>query len=360
MTNDMEETLTFEEIVDRALVRLLDGEPPGRILAAYPKHAPELAPMLQSAAALATVPAFDPTPAQRAQAMRRMLDQVETSAAGAGAAGRGGIMSIFNPFRGRPLAFQGVAIAGALVLFGGLGLGASAAAGNTPQPVRSLFGISSTSTIRVELEGTIVTIEPSTSTLTISVNGDIRAVIVTGDTELTSGGDLIALGDFRAGQVVEVKGALRPDNSIVATRVHLEDGDDDDNGTPVPETPDPTADDHEGDGDDDDGVDDDGDDGADHDEGDVDDGDQDDGDDNDNDDGEDNDHDDGDVDDFDDGPGGEDDDGNVEDNSGPGSSSDDDSGDGGRERGDDDHEDGRSSGLGERDDGSDSGGGGGD
>jgi len=259
----MDDRLTFEEIVDRALERLLGGEDVSGILASYPGHASELAPVLRSAETLVSMPAYEAAPAPRAEAMRRMLDQVEASAVGTGSGG--GIMSIFRSLRGRPLAFQGAAIGGALVLFGALGLGASAATGNAPEPVRDFLGISSSSTIRVELEGTIVSVEPSASTLTVSAGGDMRTVVVTGDTELSRSGNAIALTDLAAGQQVEVKGALQPDNSIVATRVQVEDG----NGglpTVAPSTPGvsaPTAvstfddrgggDDDDGDGDDDHG-----------------------------------------------------------------------------------------------------------
>jgi len=266
--SEMEQDQRLEDIVDSAVERLLDGEPIEAILASHPEHAGVLAPVLTSAEFLVSVPAYDAAPAQRAQAMRRMLDQVEISALGAGVVGTGsggGIMSIFKSFRGRPLAFQGAAVAGALVLFGALGLGASAATGNAPEPVRELLGISSNSTIRIELEGTIVTVEPSTSTLTVSANGDVRTVIVTGNTELSRGGDAIALGDLTAGHRVEVNGALQPDNSIIATRVHLED--DDNNGfpnvapsTPGADAPTPAFDDDDGDDRDDDRDDDRGDD----------------------------------------------------------------------------------------------------
>jgi hypothetical protein len=257
----MEQHQRLEDIVDAAVERLLGGEPVEAILASHPEHAADLARVLRSAELVVSLPAYDAAPAQRAQAMRLMLDQVEASALGHGAVGTGsggGIMSILKSFRGRPLAFQGAAVAGALVLFGALGLGASAATGNAPEPVREFLGISN-STIRIELEGTIVTVEPSTSTLTVSASGDIRTVTVTGDTELSRGGDAIALGDFAAGQQVEVKGSLQPDNSILATRVHLEDGDDDDGRFPTagPSTPGvdvpgavPTFDDHDDDDDD--------------------------------------------------------------------------------------------------------------
>jgi len=242
-------------------------------------------------------------------------------------------MSIFKSFRGRPLAFQGAAVAGALVLFGALGLGASAATGNAPEPVREFLGISSNSTIRIELEGTIVTVEPSTSTLTVSANGDVRTVIVTGNTELSRGGDTIALGDLAAGQRVEVKGALQPDNSIIATRVHLEDGDDDGfpnvaPSTPGADAPTPAGDDDDDHGDDrDDDFDDDrsgpdgGDDGHDDD---SDDGTDDDGFDDDSSGPASGDDDDDAFDDDNSGPGAGDDDDLDDDNSGPGSSGDDD------------------------------------
>jgi hypothetical protein len=220
----MEDKLAFSDILDRAVNRLLDGEPVAGILAAYPDRAAELASLLGPADALAAVPAFE-APAQRAQAMRRMFGQLEATATGAGAVemGGGGLMSIFKSFRGRPLAFQAAAAAGALVLFGALGLGASAATGNGPAPVREFFGISSASAIRVEFTGTIVSIEPSTSTLVVSANGDMRTVVVTDGTEITRSGQALTLGDLAAGQLVEVKGTLEADNKIAATRLHLED-----------------------------------------------------------------------------------------------------------------------------------------
>ena len=244
----MDEQRTFEELVDRAVERLLDGEAVEAILASYPAHAAGLAPVLQSAGLLMTAPRSHANAAGRTKAMRRMLDQLE--ATGVGTRSGGGIMSIFKSFRGRPLAFQGLAAASALVVFGALGLGASAATGTTPEPVRDLLGIASNSTIHVEFTGTIVSVEPGAGTLTVSANGDIRTVTVNDSTDLADSGDAITLNDLAAGQTVEVEGTLQPDNSIIAAKVHIEDPDD----APPAATPGvnvptaaPTFDDHGGD-----------------------------------------------------------------------------------------------------------------
>jgi hypothetical protein len=189
--------------------------------------------------------------------MRRMFDEVGAAAVGAAAVGTGfgGLMSIVNAFRGRPLAFQAAAAAGALVLFGALGLGASAATGNGPAPVREFFGISSSSAIRVEFLGTIVSIEPATNTLVVSANGDMRTVIVGDHTEITGSGQALTLDDLSAGQLVEVKGTLQSDNTIAATRLHLEDAGAEPTvpAVDVPTAPAavPTTDDRDDDGDDD-------------------------------------------------------------------------------------------------------------
>lgn len=229
----MDEQLTFDELVDRAVERLLDGEPVDAIVASYPAHAADLAPVLRSADLLMTTPRSPASAAGRMKAMRRMFDQVE--ATDVGMRSGGGIMAIFRSFRGRPLAFQGLAAAGALVLFGALGLGASAATGTTPAPVRDLLRISSNSVIHVEFTGTVVSVEPAAGTLTVSANGDIRTVVVTAGTEVSDSGDPIVLDDIAAGQTVEVEGALQPDNSIVASKVHVEDDDE------TPEASTPTA-----------------------------------------------------------------------------------------------------------------------
>ena len=129
----------------------------------------------------------------------------------------------------RPASLRTAAVAGSIALVGVLGIGAAAATGNAPEPVRQLFGASS-SALRVEFEGVIVAIDANARTVDVDVAGDVRTVLVVDTTELSRGGDAILLEQFAVGDPVEVKGALQIDDTIIASRVHLEDdfADDDD------------------------------------------------------------------------------------------------------------------------------------
>ncbi len=209
----------FPEILDECIARMLGGATIDEIAAAFPSHASELRAALQGAQALLQTQAPVPASAARAAAMRQMLGVVEADGATLGS-NRGGVaMGWLSWFKMRPPAARFAAAGMAAVIVGGLGMGAAAATGNAPEPVRSFFGVSSV--IRVEFAGAIVSI--GGTTLQIDANGDVRMVVVNGNTELSRGGDDILLGDLAPGDVVEVKGTLQADNSVVATRVHIED-----------------------------------------------------------------------------------------------------------------------------------------
>jgi hypothetical protein len=254
----------IEEILNEAIERLLGGEPLHDILASYPDEAAMLAPALHEAQILLragiTVP---PLTEARVDARERMLADLEASRAragefqrtpataaavattGAGAvAARPARPNWFSALIRRPASLRTAAVAGSIALVGVLGIGAAAATGNAPEPVRQFFGASS-SALRVEFEGMIVAIEPRARTLEVDVAGDVRTVRVTDTTELSDGGDAIAFEQLVVGDFVEVKGALQIDDTIIASRVHREDGiDDNPDGTPTADQPNdtPTAD----------------------------------------------------------------------------------------------------------------------
>jgi hypothetical protein len=139
---------TLDEIIDECIERIARGEPLDEVLLAYPQHGPDLLPLLRAASAMLGASARVTSPAASPVALQRMIAALEGArAAGAPAAPRFGWLS---SFRGRPSAYQGAALAGALLLFGALGLGGAAATGNAPEPVRAFFGVSSTSVIQVD------------------------------------------------------------------------------------------------------------------------------------------------------------------------------------------------------------------
>jgi hypothetical protein len=162
---------------------------------------------------------------QGTTALAAMMSELETARMNEKT---GGIAEALAGWWKRPVMRTGVAVTAAVLVLSGAGLGAAAATGN--EPVRNLLGISSSSTIKVEFEGTVVSVNGSV--LAVSANGDIRTVVIDAGTDLTRGGDrALSSGDIVAGQFVEVHGRLQADNSILATRFHLEDGDDGPGGT---------------------------------------------------------------------------------------------------------------------------------
>jgi Cu/Ag efflux protein CusF len=123
------------------------------------------------------------------------------------------------------VAFQAAVLAGGIALFGALGVGAAAATGTAPEPVRTIFRLTSSSPNSIEFTGVITGIDLDTGTLEVDEGGEVRTVRVTASTKFLRGGDAIGLDDLKAGNGVEVKGTRQADHSILAKRVHLKGAD---------------------------------------------------------------------------------------------------------------------------------------
>ncbi len=124
----------FEDVLNECIERIAGGESPADVLRAFPAHAPRLQPMLDAARLLSTAPVGEAAPQARAAAQQQMLAAVHAARSGAPAAG------MFSSLWKQP-AFRAAAVAGGIALFGAAGVGASAATGTAPAPVREFFGI---------------------------------------------------------------------------------------------------------------------------------------------------------------------------------------------------------------------------
>lgn len=235
-----------DEILSACIDRLIAGASLEDVLAGQPEQlAATLGPALRDAQALlrSNVP-VSPENAAREAARERMLTQLDAARAKANEfqdapavagvetavahAQREARPAWLAAFMRRPASFRAAAVAGSVAVFGVLGVGAAAATGNAPEPVRELFRSSATSGLRIEFDGVIIAADPVAATFIVQVGDDRRFVQVVDATELSRGGDAIAFGDFAVGNFVEVKGTLQPDDAIIASRVHLDGGDDDD------------------------------------------------------------------------------------------------------------------------------------
>lgn len=157
-------------------------------------------------------------PSEGAAAFAAMTNQLEKARMSEQS---GGLAEAVAAWWKRPMMRTGAAVTAAVLVLGGAGLGVAAATGN--EPVRNFLGISSSSTIKVELTGTVVSVNGPV--IEVNANGDVRSVVIDGNTDLKGDNDaLLALDDIAPGQLVEVHGRLQPDNSILATRFHLQDG----------------------------------------------------------------------------------------------------------------------------------------
>jgi hypothetical protein len=76
----------------------------------------------------------------------------------------------------------------------------------------------------VEFRGTVQSVNAPDLTV------DGRLVHTDSATEIKSHGDTIAVGGIVVGSTVEVKGTQMPDGSVLAQRIHVEDGNNDDDG----------------------------------------------------------------------------------------------------------------------------------
>ena len=170
-------------------------------------------------------------PSDSSGALAAMLNQVEKSRM---SEQTGGMWAAVAGWWKRPALRTGAAVTAVVLVLGGASLGAAAATGN--EPARNLLGISSSSTIKVEFTGTVVSVNGPV--VEVSANGDIRVVIIDENTDLKGDDDTpLPLDGILAGQVVEVHGRLQADNSILATRFELEDDSNTIGGTPTAGVP---------------------------------------------------------------------------------------------------------------------------
>ncbi len=208
----------FQEVVDQCIERMFAGETMEQVLGSHPRYSASLEPVLRSASVLLSADPPQAFAVQRARTEARMLNEV--AAAPASIKSGGIIMSWFTSFKSRPAVFQAGALAAGVLMFGALGIGGAAAAtGNTPDSVRNLFN--SSSAFNVEFTGTIASVDGNV--LVIEAGGDSRTVTIAEGAEISRDGDDVPASDLTVGSIVEVKGTLQPDITILATRVHLED-----------------------------------------------------------------------------------------------------------------------------------------
>lgn len=114
----------------------------------------------------------------------------------------------------RPGMVQAASALGAIVLFAGALLGASAAGADITQPLRTLFGAES------EVKAVGIIIELGADTIIVRTDTGNVVVTITDNTQITNDEkELIALNSLAVGQAVEIKGALQPDDTIRAFRV---------------------------------------------------------------------------------------------------------------------------------------------
>ena len=117
----------------------------------------------------------------------------------------------------RPGLAQAASALGAIVLFGGALLGASAAGADITQPIRTLFSSES------EAKAVGIIIELGDDTIIVRTDTDTIVVTLTDNTQITNDEkELIALDSLAIGQAVEIKGALQPDDTIRAFRIKVE------------------------------------------------------------------------------------------------------------------------------------------
>jgi hypothetical protein len=206
--------LPLEDILDRCLARVLAGESLDDVLRDHAAAAAELRPLLLRAAALRAVPIPEPGGVARMAAMSRML---ATSRDAAERYQPAGVFALLGSLRARPLAFQAVAAAAAIALLGSAGLGASAATGTTPEPVRIFFRLPDTSDSSVRAHGTVVS--ASASALVIDEDGTQRTFLLDAGTSVTRDGAHVTWIDLLASETVDVRATRRADGELAAREV---------------------------------------------------------------------------------------------------------------------------------------------
>ncbi len=202
-----------EDILDRCIQRLLQGEPLDRVLRSYPDQMPRLRAELEPALALLRSNTPAPSPRAEYAAMNAMMRQVRTEAERPELPG---VIRWLGTLRARPLAFQALAVVAAIAVFSSIGLGASAATRTAPEPVRNLLGISSNSeTVRVT--GSIVSVE-NRMLVVRTTTGD-RSIEISSATMVRRGGQLVDVASLTAGETVLVAASRMHNGSLVAREV---------------------------------------------------------------------------------------------------------------------------------------------
>jgi hypothetical protein len=212
MTNRID--LPLEEILDRCLARILAGESPDDVLRDHPSAAEELRPLLVRAAVLSAVPIPEPDGVARMAAMSRMLATAHDAAERYQPVG---VFAWLGSLRARPLAFQAVAAVAAIALLGSAGLGASAATGTTPGPVRVFFRLPDTSDSSVRAHGAVVS--ASAAALVIDEDGSQRTFLLDAGTSVTRGDTHVTWTELLVGETVDVRATLRADGELAAREV---------------------------------------------------------------------------------------------------------------------------------------------
>ena len=213
----------LEEIIDRCVQRIANGEQFDAVLASYPAHAAELRALLAPAHTLMSAAVPPVGRAAESMALGRMLAEVRS--AHAQPHPRNFLLVWLGSLKARPLAYQALAITGAAIVFGGVSLGAAAATGSTPAPVRRILRISADSQHKLTLKGTIASL--SADTLTLRTDGsnalDVRTVALTALTTFSRGEQRIARADLRVGDAVEIDAMQNGSDNIEATSVRAHD-----------------------------------------------------------------------------------------------------------------------------------------
>lgn len=212
MTGEMEGE-PQEAILDACVQRLLQGEPLDRVLRSYPDQQPQLRAALEPALALLQAKTPDPSPRAQYAAMNAMMRQVRTEAERPELPG---VFRWLGTLRARPLAFQALAVVAAIAVFSSIGLGASAATGTAPEPVRDFLRMSSNrATVRVA--GPLVSFQ--SSMLVVRTSDGERSVEVTSATTFRRGDQQIDGTSLSAGETVLVFASETNDGSLVAREV---------------------------------------------------------------------------------------------------------------------------------------------
>jgi hypothetical protein len=207
-----------EDILDRCIQRLLQGEPLDRVLRSYPDQQLRLRAELEPALALLQSTAPDPTPRGEYAAMNAMMRQVRAEAERPELPG---VFRWLGTLRARPLAFQALAVVAAISVFGSIGFGASAATGTTPEPLRNILRMS-TNNETVPVAGSIVSVK--NGMLTVRTTAGDRSIELTSATRVRRGTQIVDVSSLTAGEMVVVTASEMHDGSqrLIAVEIRAD------------------------------------------------------------------------------------------------------------------------------------------